>query len=76
MITEDEQTLDPRRQHAVTELTELVRQRYPTASFEIGPGEDDSEATRITATVDLDDPDERRQGWNTNRLVGLRSVSG
>jgi hypothetical protein len=33
MTTADEQTRDPRRHQAVTELTALVRQRYPTASL-------------------------------------------
>lgn len=50
--------LDSRRQQAVTELTEMVKQHYPTASFVIGPGEDNPEATHIIATVDVDDPDE------------------
>ena len=36
MTTADEQTLDHRRHQAVTELTELVKQRYATASFESG----------------------------------------
>jgi len=53
-----EASLDPRRQAAVQELTGLVVQRYPGASFVISPGEDDPEATHIIATVDVDDPDE------------------
>jgi len=51
-------TLNRRRQQAVTELTRLIRQRYPSASFAVGPGEDDSAITHIIATVDVDDPDE------------------
>jgi hypothetical protein len=51
-------TLDSVRQDAVNELTGLVKQHYPTASFAIGPGEDDPNVTHITATVDIDDPDE------------------
>jgi hypothetical protein len=51
-------TLDPRGQQAVTELTELIRQCYPSASFAVGPGEDDAAITHILATVDVDDPDE------------------
>jgi hypothetical protein len=42
----------------VAELTDMIKQRYPTASFDVGPGEDDPEVTHITAVVDLDDPDE------------------
>ena len=51
-------SLDPRLQRAVTELTEMIKHRYPTASFIVGPGEDTPDATHITATVDVDDPDE------------------
>jgi hypothetical protein len=50
--------LDPRRQQAVTELIEMIKRHYPTASFVIGPGEDAPDATHIVATVDVDDPDE------------------
>ncbi len=58
MSKEYVQRLDPPRQAAVAELTGLIRRRYPTAAFDIGPGEDDPELTHIIATVDLDDPDE------------------
>ncbi len=50
-------SIDSARQQAVAELIDMVRQRYPTASFEVGPGVDDPEGTFITATVDIDDPD-------------------
>lgn len=50
--------LDLRRQQAVTELTEMIKHHYPTASFAVGPGEDAPGAIHITATVDVDDPDE------------------
>lgn len=49
---------DPRHQQAVTELIELVRQHYPTATFTVEPGQDNPTATHIMATVDVDDPDE------------------
>ncbi len=51
-------SLDIPRQQAVRELTELIRQYYPTVSFEITPGWDDPHGTYILATVDTDDPDE------------------
>jgi hypothetical protein len=51
-------TLDPARQQAVTELTGLIRQRYPSASFATEPAEDDAAITHLIATVDVDDPDE------------------
>ncbi len=50
--------LDPARQSAVSELIDLVKQRYPTTAFTVGPGEDDQDVTHITAIVDVDDPDE------------------
>lgn len=52
------QTMDPRRRHAVQELTSLIVRRYPTATISVGPGEEDPGVTHITAMVDLDDPDE------------------
>jgi len=58
MSREYEATLEPRRHNAIQELTELVKQHYPTASFAVVPAEDDPDATHIITTVDLDDPDE------------------
>jgi hypothetical protein len=58
MTREYEESLDPRRRQAVSELTGLIRERYPTAAFTVEPGEDDPEVTHLTTTVDLDDPDE------------------
>ena len=52
-----ERKLDPRRKQAVAELTDIIRQRYPTATFAVGPGEDDPSVTHLTATVDVADPD-------------------
>jgi hypothetical protein len=48
----------PTVQRALTELEDMIRDRYPTATFEVGPGEDDPEAVHLTASVDVDDPDE------------------
>lgn len=58
MTAESLAGLDPRRQQAVEELTEMNRLRYPTASFVVGAGQDDPQAIHIVATVDVDDPDE------------------
>jgi len=46
-----------RVRHAVDELQGMITERYPTASFEVAQGEDPS-GTYVTATVDIDDPDE------------------
>jgi hypothetical protein len=48
----------PRMRAAVAELQERIRSRYPTATFAVGGGWDDPDGVYITATVDLDDPDE------------------
>lgn len=49
--------LDARIEQAVDELQGMIKERYPTASFEVGPEEDPS-GIYVTATVDIDDPDE------------------
>jgi hypothetical protein len=46
---------DPRVLAAVNELEELVRSRYPDATFNLGRGQDDPEAIHVYATVDLED---------------------
>lgn len=45
-------------QDALKEMEGIIGQRYPTATFEVSRGEDDPKAVHLTATVDLDDPDE------------------
>lgn len=45
-------------QQAVAELQRLIATHYPGTTFDVGPGGDDPAGTYITATVDLDDPDE------------------
>jgi hypothetical protein len=45
-------------QKALNEMEGIIGQRYPTATFEVSRGEDDPEAVHLTATVDLDDPDQ------------------
>ena len=52
----DEQPItDPRLLAAVEELQELVRSRFPEATFSLEHGTDDPEAVHIYATVDLED---------------------
>lgn len=47
---------DPQMQRALAELRELIRQHYPTATFQITHG-DDPEGTYLLAIVDVADPD-------------------
>ncbi len=58
MNSEYLRTLEPRRQQAVAELTNLIRNQYPSAACRIEPGIDEPQSTHITVVVDLDDPDE------------------
>jgi hypothetical protein len=48
----------PQMHEALIELEGMIRERYPTAIFAVGPGEDDPDAVHLTAIVDVDDPDE------------------
>ncbi len=57
MSHETEHSHDARITQAVEELQALIRSRYPDAQFDVSAG-DDPEGVYLTATVDLDDPDE------------------
>jgi hypothetical protein len=48
---------DPRLRNAVAELQTMIARSYPGTVFEIEHG-DEGEGIILTATVDLDDPDE------------------
>lgn len=50
--------LDPRMEQAIEELIGAVQQRYPAATFEVAPGQDEPDAVHLVATVDVEDPDE------------------
>jgi hypothetical protein len=58
MSAERTNPIDPRVQSAVDELEGLIRGQYPTATFEVSHGQDEPENIHLTATVDVDDPDE------------------
>ena len=49
--------MDVRIHDAIKELQEMIRERHPTATFDVAPEEDPS-GMYLTATVDVDDPDE------------------
>ncbi|MBV9280386.1 MAG: hypothetical protein JOZ41_09930 [Chloroflexi bacterium] len=67
--------LDPRRQQAVEELTGMIRARFPATSFAVRPGIEDPEETYLTATVDIDDPDEVMD-LVVDRLLDLQMTEG
>lgn len=48
---------DKRIQSALAELQEMIQLHYPQATFVAAEG-DDPDGVYLTATVDLDDPDE------------------
>lgn len=50
--------LDPRIDAAVRELQTLISARYPSATFQLSPDTDEPPMVLLTATVDVDDPDE------------------
>ena len=57
MSSEQVNASDPRILMALTELQELIRGRYPNATFQVAPGED-PEGVYLDATVDVVDTDE------------------
>ena len=57
MSVSDSRADDPRLAAAIREIEDLIRKRYPTASFSVSHGED-PEGTYLTAVVDVADADE------------------
>jgi hypothetical protein len=57
MGKEQDWLADPQMAAAVDELQTLVSARYPSTTYELAAG-DDPEGLYVTATVDVDDPDE------------------
>ena len=54
MRTEQDLLTDSRIQAAVAELQDLIRARYPEATFSVGYGED-PDGVYVRTTVDVDD---------------------
>jgi hypothetical protein len=65
---------DPRIQAAITELTGLIRDGFPSATFAVGEGED-PDGVYVTATVDVEDTDEVVDVF-INRMVDLQVKDG
>jgi len=49
--------VEPKIQAALSELKDLIRQRWPEASFEVSQGED-PDGVYLGTTVDIDDTDQ------------------
>jgi hypothetical protein len=49
--------MDPRIRTAIIELQDLIRDKYPSAAFQVSRGED-PEGFYLKATVDVEDTDE------------------
>lgn len=49
---------DPRMRQALTDLQARIRERYPSATFQLAAAPDDPAAIHLYATVDLEDTDE------------------
>ena len=58
MTREREPRLTAKMQGAVGELEELIRGRYPDASFRVVRSPDDGRSVHLLATVDVEDRDE------------------
>lgn len=58
MRTERTPKLRPRMEQAVTELQDLVRQRYPEATFRVSRSPEDPRIIHLMATVDVPDTTE------------------
>jgi hypothetical protein len=76
-----EETLDARRRKAIEELSSLIRQHYPTATFAVSPDPDDPDIRILWATVDVDDTDqvldlvlERQLQWQIEEGVPVYVV--
>ncbi len=57
MTVEQPNETDPKIQRALSELQQLIRDRYPSASFAVYRGEDPA-GIYLGATVDIEDTDE------------------
>jgi hypothetical protein len=57
MSIEHDYATDPHLQAAVAELQSLIHTSYPSAVFDVAPG-DDPAGLYLTATVDVEDTDE------------------
>jgi hypothetical protein len=58
MKTEHEPKLTARMQLGVTELENLVRQRYPHANFQVRRSTENPRIVHLVTTVDVEDRDE------------------
>lgn len=70
MTVEQPSETDPRVQCALSELQQLIRNRYPSASFAVYRGEDPA-GIYLGATVDVEDTDEVVDAF-IDRLVDLQ----
>src|SRR5215204_3136293 len=68
MIQRQPPTSDLRISQALDELKNLIRSRYPAASFEVAPAEDDPDLVHLYARVDVEDT------WDVAELVMDRMV--
>jgi hypothetical protein len=58
MSNEQPLELDERTKTAIAELEGTIKERYPSAQFEVTRAADDARILHLITTVDVDDPDE------------------
>ena len=73
MSVEQEVALTPRMHEAVEELKELLRQRYPEATFRVARSPENPQTVLLKPVVDVDDRDEVMDVV-IDRLVELQST--
>ena len=74
MRTEQDLLTDSRIQAAIAELQDLIRARYPEATFSVGYGED-PDGVYLRATVDVDDRNDVADLF-IDRLVSIQVDEG
>jgi hypothetical protein len=73
MSIEQEAALAPRMHKAVEELKDLLRQRYPEATFQVARSPENQQTVLLKPVVDVDDRDEVMDVV-IDRLVELQST--
>lgn len=74
MTVEHDHRSDLKMQAAVTELQELIRAHYPTATFTVGEAEN-PDGVYMRAIVDVDDTDEVTEVF-IDRMIDLQVEDG
>jgi hypothetical protein len=75
MSAEPAPTYDKRMEAALDELRSIILRRYPMATFETGPSQDDPEIVHLYAYVDVEDTNEVMD-LVVDRMVDMQAEEG